>query len=953
MGYDKYGLDWSVWGSSPKKAEMKNCAPVSKKNQNNGKKEKQPETDNETVTTPEKKPISCTLKSPRFIPDASTDFTKPCKITVEVEGELSDAVHFALWARYKGTEYNLNHEQIAQVQNGTAQAELKLFYVDEHYDDLFQKGEKDATVEYFLKVTADGCKPVTSETFTMPCTGVAITVTPKVKAEFPLILLDRKLSTFQDPSETSISSPPVYIELFLEQSSTAQTFPNGVIVTVSGSGAFDCFEDLECKKPFDLSTPLPNDKISGGNKLKLWFTGTKTGICKLEVKLQDPITPFIAGDAAVIDLAVIELKLNVCKQDTDSIQKIQIDPDQDPVANYYTELKNHKIPEQIEMSDQDKVATGRVIHAQKEHHFSRAKLILKKIGGNQFPAGIDDLEVIISETAASGSVECHTKEWDDELVTFPIKFKLKDVKSSDQIVWIQGKSTTKKANGIILDCGLSKGGNSKEIKRFADWVKISIVEIKEVKVDYTPVAGQAVAWDSANSYFFINTKADPDGREVTIGAQLSEPVKDIIIHFMMAPHKDNQKAANWGVDLPTTWKWKDISPDLKHTDKSNRKDLVHLWAKTDATGYAKMPLVVSRFGGDKFYLCAYIDQDPHLAKFIDGEAELQKKKPVMAAQLLTVRRKFWYQMTYAKGSNPQKPQTAVAAYDRVRTDMVLDQTVEFEEATAPARTFYPEYVIKGGASNAKVTNIGDYNKNSIATTFFRSNADQPSKNHLIYCDNQYDSRDGGNLQYTDGRSDPITSVLAAGTTIKISMRNAVFNPALHGVDMIVDLYWFKTSNPGNVNNIPKANANIKSPRVDNREIEVVLPALAGSVIDPIYVYAECFSPVGPYLGESFGKHSLIVYNSADIVDYNDTVTHEIGHAFNQTPGPNKQPDPTHIPSHPNQADRGQGNHCQESDPAGQPICAMYDSGPLINATALHRFCDICHPYLIAEDFYKP
>ncbi|HEX2955502.1 MAG TPA: hypothetical protein VHO70_01650, partial [Chitinispirillaceae bacterium] len=478
-------------------------------------------------------------------------------------------------------------------------------------------------------------------------------------------------------------------------------------------------------------------------------------------------------------------------------------------------------------------------------------------------------------------------------------------------------------------------------------------EIKEVKVDYTAVAGQAVAWDSATSHFFINTKIDPDGRKIIAGAQLSEPIKDVTIHFMLAPHKDNRKKANWGVDLPSKWKWKDITSFLKHRDKVNRKDLLHFSEKTDASGYAKKELILSRFGGDKFYLCAYIDQDPHCSKFIDGESELKKKKPVMAAQPITVRRKFWYQMTKAKGYNPPQPNAAVKAYDRVHTEMALDQTVEFEEATVPAGTFYPEYVVKGGASNSNVAVISDCNKHAIANNFFKPKADQPVKNHLIVCDKQYDARDGGNLQYARGASSPIKRALPAGTSIKIVMDKPVFDPALHGPGMITALYWCSTSSPAAKTNIPVASAKIPCPRANNCEIEVVLPAINGSAADPVYIVAKCFSPWGPYLGESFGKHSLIVYNPADVVDYNDTVVHEIGHAFNQTPRPNMQPDPTHIPQHPIQADRGHGNHCQEHDLIKRPICVMYDSGPLHYMTALHRFCDVCHPYLLVEDLYRP
>ena len=127
--------------------------------------------------------------------------------------------------------------------------------------------------------------------------------------------------------------------------------------------------------------------------------------------------------------------------------------------------------------------------------------------------------------------------------------------------------------------------------------------------------------------------------------------------------------------------------------------------------------------------------------------------------------------------------------------------------------------------------------------------------------------------------------------------------------------------------------------------------------NPVFVVARCWAPWGPFLGESFGKHSLIVFDPGDVADFNDTVVHEIGHRFNQTPKPGAQPDSPAIPDQPNQADRGQGNHCQEDigvDAASGStkfICVMYDSGPM--QWGLHQYCPVCHPYLLVENLHRP
>ena len=139
------------------------------------------------------------------------------------------------------------------------------------------------------------------------------------------------------------------------------------------------------------------------------------------------------------------------------------------------------------------------------------------------------------------------------------------------------------------------------------------------------------------------------------------------------------------------------------------------------------------------------------------------------------------------------------------------------------------------------------------------------------------------------------------------------------------------------------------------EIPAIHPA--PTVADPVYIVAKCYAPWGPYLGESFGRHSLIVFDPSDVSDYNDTVVHEIGHAFNQTPRFGSQPGAPGIPDHPKQADLGQGNHCQVNDGVDATSgdtkykCVMYDSGPM--SWGLHAFCETCHPNVLVEDLYRP
>jgi hypothetical protein len=168
---DKYGLDWKVWGNSPKKPENKGFDPSATIGSNWGSFPKSiPEDEDYITQEPILHPstISCTLRNARFLPDDTTNFNRPCKITVDVEGTPKGAIQFALWAKYKDIEYDLKHSQNAYEQDGKAQTELELYYVDEYYTDFYQKGEVEAKVEYFAKILNCAAREIKSELFTMP-----------------------------------------------------------------------------------------------------------------------------------------------------------------------------------------------------------------------------------------------------------------------------------------------------------------------------------------------------------------------------------------------------------------------------------------------------------------------------------------------------------------------------------------------------------------------------------------------------------------------------------------------------------------------------------------------------------------------------------------------------------------------------------------------------------------
>lgn len=783
-------------------------------------------------------------------------------------------------------------------------------------------------------------------------------VTPKLETEYLVVLLDRKLAQYQDAADPKkFHADPTLVEVAIGETNVAHKYPNGLKFICTPANV-DVYLDAKCedKDKLGASGMVTKDQLRANPKLKLWLKGKAAGKFTAKVELIDPVDAKIRIEKpAELKMGVVALEMKLHHQDQAKIKALQVHPDVEPVATYHTELKDLDLPDQLEMTDQEKVNPGRLLHAQKKQSFSRARLLIKKYDQDHWPAGTDDYEVSLGTQEQGESIEIHDKEWDDGKKS-DIKIKVSDLKKKEHEFWIQGKNPSDPAADIRYELGLDRadGGMAKTRKRNGDWVRFRVVRIQEVKLDYTAPPGGASAWDAAKKRFYINLVAGNAGRKVTIGAKLSAKHKDVTIHFMLAPDKKNLKKDNWGVDLPGTWIWKDIDAALKHEDKSARTDFLHLSAKTDADGYAKVDLMLSRFGGDKFHPAAYIDQDPHLAKFVKGHDKLEKKKPVIADSLIAVWRKIWYQISRPQGFNPPSPKATVGAYEKVHTELVLDQDLQFTAATAPANTFYPEHMLKvKSTSTTQVANIGNVNKIALSNLLV-ADAAQPVKRHLLVCRYQCDTKPS-----ELGTSDPVTDD-KTGEWMDIIVSNTLYvlEPALDGTSMIESLYWYRDSDKVQ-HNIPAASARIPVPRKARGHIQVQVPAIAPlpTAADPVYIAAKC-KMSKHFLGESFGvRHTLAVFDKSDVADYMDTVTHEFGHSFNQTPRPAAQPGSPAIPDHPTQLDAGQGNHCQVNKGtdflSGETkfTCVMYDSGPM--KWGLHKFCKTCHPYLLVEDFHKP
>jgi hypothetical protein len=835
-------------------------------------------------------------------------------------------------------------------------------------------------------------------------------VTPKIEVEYKVVLFDRGLAAHQtgEPDSEKLYPDATRIEISTTETNREEyPFKTTAKLTCTPANV-EIFRDEECKTK--LTEDLKADEIAGGNTLKLWLRGKTRGKFEVSVELQPTGDARVRPDKnpAKVEMGVVEIIMEVRQHDVAAVKALQVDPDTEPIGTYHTNLKDKVLPDQKAMTDEQKVKIGRLLHEQKDSNHGRAKLVLKKLTADQWPAGTDDYQIFITRSYKSGAVELFDAEVDGTDQGVPAgPFKVSELKAADKEFWVQGKTPCRKMREARLEVSLDRddGGLAKDVKRYADWARFTVVKIKEVKLDYTAPVGKANAWDEAEKRFFINFKADPDGRKIEIGAQLSEEIKDIVIHFMLVEEKDNRKTANWGVDLPDgtrvlnassvqddagtaqvfgasepKWTWKDISADLKHLDKTDRKDLLHLSAKTNDKGYAKKEVKLSRFGGDKFYLAAYIEQDPHLAKYIDGHTDLGKRKPPMTQDAIQVWRKFWYKEVKVAGLLVSGFRDAPETYKDVKAVMAAGTVVEVPRVTANAinpRVIYPKhmvsYYLDGSGTyqnnypgdNGDALVVGDANE---ARFFSRATAeaDKPVMYAMLNAHALWVA--GGTVPGVPDSDGPVTYPFALATeyqggNVTVSFTQQLLDPPLQGGNFLVRGRWAAQdwiphadvttpSGPdqpagappgrwGNGRNgdLQAGDVTLDPNRSDPRSARINLPA---AVVTAAYTRIKIFGLhvkcAANFLGTSYPDGIVNAFTPNDLADFVNTINHETGHSFNQVITTR----PGNIPAHPLKYPN-QGSHCAYDNQS----CVMYESGP--QPASLNRYCPVCHPYLLVSD----
>ncbi|MCX4240507.1 carboxypeptidase-like regulatory domain-containing protein [Paraliomyxa miuraensis] len=807
-------------------------------------------------------------------------------------------------------------------------------------------------------------------------------VTPKIELEYKTVLFDRQLSKHQESTEPEkFVASATRIEVSLEQTNEEKYPFTKTAKLVCTPAHVDVFTDDECTKALDKD--LEANDLTGDEPLSLYLRGKTKGKFKIKLELADPEDAHIKAapeeKQPEPELGVVELVMAVHQHDPSAVKGTQVDPDQEPISAYHTALKDKALPDQKALTDEQKVKVGRLLHAQNGGNHGRGKLVLDKLDSSQWPDETDDYEVFIHATNTSGEVELFDAETDGTKQKSPAgPFTVKDLKAAEKVLWVEGKTSCKKLREVRLDVALDRkdGGLKKEIKRNADWARFTVVKIKEVKLDYTAVVGKANAWDATNNRFFINMKKGEAGRKIEIGAQLEEPIENVVLHFMLVEHKDNRKTANWGVDLPTgthKWTWKDITADVKHLDKDDRKDIVHVTEKTGSTGHAKKEVRLSQFGGDKFYLAAYIEQDPHLGKYIDGHTELGKRKPVMCTDPIQVWRKFWYKELKVEGITVKDFGDAPDTYEDVKTIMAEAGVKEMTRSTADGLdppVIYPKHMIsyyvdmnvmayknnfKGNTTDGLM--VGDVHEAKF-WALAPAEADKPVMFRML----------NANALWAPGNNTTAVNVNAWTTSDKFPLQVnvgalVIDPPQTAGAKLLTSGLWeaedyIETPPPsgspsgtpstwawGNARsgNLKNGDVTLSPNRDDPRMVQVNLPAdvvVAGT--DATHTRLKIKSLVvrssEMYLGTSYAKGIVNAYTPNDEQDFINTINHELGHSLKQV----TKVRPGGIPAHHLQYD-SQGSHCNYTNKK----CLMYESGP--QPGSLNRYCPVCHPYLLVQD----
>ena len=459
--------------------------------------------------------------------------------------------------------------------------------------------------------------------------------------------------------------------------------------------------------------------------------------------------------------------------------------------------------------------------------------------------------------------------------------------------------------------------------------------VKGAGMDTTEISDKLERTEKDGSGFkqYINLDKDLEGqskrhpeygREITFKVRVKQKdgKTDKLAGVKIKFSNKCTKAGNRANPDSKIWSDANLTGDQKHGFGSKNGNTTEI-AQTNDKGWAgPVSYFVSMYGGDQFEISAELDPS------VEGAKGSQPKK----TKKYVVWRKFWYQMTYAKGFAAKQPTGAEKVYEEVFAEMVKSSEKKFKKDDLPEdlknRTFLKEYMLKKGGANKDVAVIGAHNKNEFAKKPIYDKTKPKGhsiKSNLIICEYQCDPA-------TDNNRNPAYSGLGKflitknGQEITLPQGAGgaiVSKPALRaGKNLVVKGEWSKKMHPWHKEgDLKDENIDINPSRTSTLSVKIDLSkggiGATPSSSNVLYVKLQV-DTAESFLGESFGKGQILcVYlptasagKQGSEEDFNDTVAHELGHMWDQSPeSANK---PKSLKNHPLQyvAHGGSGSHCR-------------------------------------------
>jgi hypothetical protein len=778
-------------------------------------------------------------------------------------------------------------------------------------------------------------------------------VEPKVQLEYKVVVFDRDLAQHQtaagEPAGDLLRPSPTAIEVSLKQSETTPPYTGGGTLAAANCAVF---LDANCTNA--LVGNLTHAQLTASPPLKLYLRGTTRGQFTLSLTLDPSADARIAVQPPATEaMGVVAIELEVYQHAT----PVNVTATTYSLTNHCTDLENaNLIPNQVVMSDADKVRVGRLLHKKVKKHHGRAKAIVKLTAG-EWPPGTDAYKIVLDSQPSD--LRAYSAEVDGSQQSLPLEKTVSALKAAATTLWIEGAKASTAIRGARLAVGLDRasGGLAKEPKKDADWARFTVVKIEKVDIEFTtPAAGQPVPWNASKRRWYINYQAGDPGRTVTIRARLSEPIQGIRLHFMLSPDKNNLVEKNWGVDLPATWAWAGVTANVKQKDKVNATDLLHKSQDTDAQGQADCTLVLSQFGGDRFWPAAYIAQDPHLAAYVHGHANLEERKPKLADSPIKVWRKFAYQKVKVPGRKYPSSTTAEGVYGRVRAEMLKRPSIHLTSAQIAALanpSLMAEYMFKVNGSRKLRLNASDANQGQFLNQV-AAETEHPIKIAIVTCD----------FNWGNERNSAVVAdfTLAASAFPRNVLTDAlVCDPPLQGGALLVSGTWEAFNqvagagpwiSAGPPQALAAGDVYIDRRRTSLKQVCVRRPAGVANTarvrISNLVVQGADAEFLGGW-AINIPASVVAVFDSANTRDYQNTLVHEIGHGFYQTANvsagnPGGLAPAVGIPVNPLLDPYiAEGGHCTYNT----NTCVMYRAGPI--AGSLNRYCPNCHPYMLIQD----